>query len=420
MAVRWAAYCLFFMMLFVPTAYQAIKAGLLGLVLAGVAGGTLVSGRIPLDRRLLLAALAFAALGCGFVMRGLALGAPGALQMFNVYVTWPLVYMVLVAGAADAGVLRGLMRVIVTSANAIAIYSIIYVLWSAGYWPDGLYYAFDLGQAIGFYGAYVEFNLYAISSLLFITPFLVAALFVFSPTDAPVTRCTLWISLTLNLATVLLTGRRALLLLLPLAPLLALAFRSWLTPSSKHQSRRLVMRVLMGASALAAILGAAIASFGALAPGAFVSMFATGFQFNSDPVAMLRRDQFMALITGWLAHPFLGSGHGAPAPGMIRSIDTPWAYELSYVALLYHAGVVGLAAYALGVGWIGFMSYRIARRGWPHAPSMVATLVGSTSFLIANATNPYLEKYDYIWVIFLPVAFINCYLVNRGTSRHAR
>jgi hypothetical protein len=164
---------------------------------------------------------------------------------------------------------------------------------------------------------------------------------------------------------------------------------------------------------------AAIGAAGALVPGGFVEMVASGFRFNSDPVAMSRRDQLMALLNGWAEHPLLGSGHGAPAPGVIRSVAMPWAYELSYVALLYHTGAVGFAVYALGAAWIGVMCHRIARSGWPDAPSLMAVFVGSTSFVIANATNPYLEKYDYIWIIFLPLAFINSYLVNRSHTAHA-
>ena len=128
--------------------------------------------------------------------------------------------------------------------------------------------------------------------------------------------------------------------------------------------------------------------------------------------------ELLALIEGWSAQPFLGSGHGAPAPGIIRSDTTPWAYELSYVSLLYHTGVIGTLLYSAGVAWIGYMSYRIARRGWSEAPAMVATLVGTSSFLVANATNPYLEKYDYLWVIFLPLAFVNCYLTSQRPVAH--
>jgi hypothetical protein len=35
--------------------------------------------------------------------------------------------------------------------------------------------------------------------------------------------------------------------------------------------------------------------------------------------------------------------------------------------------------------------------------------------LIGNATNPYLEKFDYIWVIFLPVALINFWLLGQNS-----
>ena len=34
-------------------------------------------------------------------------------------------------------------------------------------------------------------------------------------------------------------------------------------------------------------------------------------------------------------------------------------------------------------------------------------LAGFLSFMIANATNPYLAKFDYMWVMFIPVAMMN-------------
>lgn len=416
-AVRGVGYALFFAMLFVPVTYRSLKGGLLALTLAGIVGTALVTGRVLLDRRVLLMALGFAAIGVFFVLRGYVEGAPGALQMFNVYVTWPLVYTTLIAGAAHRGVLRGLMRVLVWAALAVSAYSISYVLWAAGYWPDALYVAIDQGQAIGFYGSYVEFGLYSTSTLLFTMPFLVGALFVFPSAGAPMSRRVLWLALALNLVTVLLAGRRALLVLVPLAPALALFYRSWLTPVRKRDSRRLVTRALAGAVVLALALGTAITAVGGIAPSGFGEMVGTGFQFDTDPVAMLRRDQFTALLDGWRNQPLLGTGHGMPAE-VIRSIETPWSYELSYVALLFHTGLVGTTAYAAGVAWMAGMAYLIARRGWPEAPSMVATLVGTSSFLVANATNPYLEKYDYLWVIFLPIAFVNSYLAHQTRPGH--
>lgn len=412
-ALRAAGYILFFLMLFVPTTYQPIKATLLALVTGGILVAGIVNARFPLAPGIAMGALGFSAFGLVSVYAGVLAGAPGALAMANVYVTWPLVYTLLVAGAGYDGVLRSLSRVLVLSAAAISAYSIIYVLWEAGWWPDALYYAVDQGQAIGFHGTYIEFNLYSISSLLFLVPYLVGALFVYSREAAPVSRPLLWATAVVSLTTVLLTGRRALLVLVPMAPMFALMFRAWLTPAFKRSSRRMVRRAWWAALALGVGLVVLVTAFGALAPAGFADMVASGFRFNTDPVAMTRRGQFLALLAGWMDQPLFGSGHGAPAPGVIRSTETPWSYELTYVALLYHTGLVGAALYGAGVAWIFLASRRIARAGWPEAPSLIAVLVGTASFLVANATNPYLEKYDYIWVLFLPIAFINRWMVER-------
>lgn len=38
---------------------------------------------------------------------------------------------------------------------------------------------------------------------------------------------------------------------------------------------------------------------------------------------------------------------------------------------------------------------------------MIVLLVGMTGFLIANVTNPYFGSFDFMWTIFLPIAYIN-------------
>ncbi len=109
---------------------------------------------------------------------------------------------------------------------------------------------------------------------------------------------------------------------------------------------------------------------------------------------------------------------GASALGPLRSVEMPWAYELSYAALLFHTGIIGFLIYSSGVICIFWMGLKIMRSGHWLGIYMLPVLVGTTCFLIANATNPYLEKFDYIWVIFLPVALINIWLLNKGKSCH--
>jgi hypothetical protein len=160
-----------------------------------------------------------------------------------------------------------------------------------------------------------------------------------------------------------------------------------------------------------------------VAPGTLSAKVAEGFDVTStEPGPSTRVDQFHYLIAGWEQSPLFGSGYGAVVPGFrprpdvllgIRlGITQPWSYELSYIALLYHTGLCGLGLYAAGVVWIFFTGWRIIRSGHPLALRLIPVLVGTACFLIANATNPYLEKYDYMWVIFLPLAYVNLWLLR--------
>jgi O-antigen ligase len=310
--------------------------------------------------------------------------------------------------------LDGLLRTLTLAAAAIGLYGLSYILHAVGWLPGFLYLPLNQGQGIGLYQGYVELNLYSLSSLLFMVPFLTGALLIWSPAvNAPVSRRALWAALAPAVLLVLLSGRRALLLVVALAPLIALALRAFLPAAERRGQRRLVVRfAIVGAAALVALLVYLQLNYG-LTVTSLWHMFTEGFQFTRDVSASARRQQFYALLQGWADAPLLGAGHGASAPGSLRSADQPWAYELSYLALLFHTGLVGFLAYAAGVAWIFWMGVRMIRAGGPDGSRVLPILTGLTCFLIGNATNPYLEKYDLMWVIFLPVAFINSWLLRQ-------
>lgn len=96
----------------------------------------------------------------------------------------------------------------------------------------------------------------------------------------------------------------------------------------------------------------------------------------------------------------------------IRSVEQPWAYELFYVALLYQTGMLCFIIYMFAIMWIFWYSLRIIKSDVYMGLYLIPILVGVICFLIANATNLYLAKYDYMWIIFLPIDFINYWLLN--------
>ncbi len=142
-----------------------------------------------------------------------------------------------------------------------------------------------------------------------------------------------------------------------------------------------------------------------------------GFQFKSDYSANAGSEQFFALVDGWVNSPIFGAGLGAVAEGSIRSDEMPWAYELYFISVLFQTGLAGFLAYAFGIGWIIFYGLRIIRRDPLLRLYMIPALVGMLCFLIASNTNPYLAKFDYLWVVFLPVAMINYYLLKESSAQ---
>jgi O-antigen ligase len=399
-----------------PTAYLALKAPLLAVLLAAVAARELTRGRIGLDRAVLHRLVCFCTVGAVLVLIGVLRGRPGALSLLPVYVVWPAVYCLLAAGATRTVDLRRVVGTLVVAALLIEAYACSYLLWARGILPPALYLPLDLGQEVGFYGGYVEFNLYSITSLVFLVPFLIGLLIV-TPRDerVPLGRPLVALAALLGIAVVLLSGRRALWLVVAGSPVVALLLRRELP---RHATAVPVRVLAAGAGVAVAAAYAGLVATGALDLSRLRLALSDAFDFSSSEGQARGPSQLVALLSGWADEPFFGAGLGAVAPGVVRSLDQPWAYELSYAALLFHVGVVGLAVYAYGAVWTARQCRRVLRDGGPLAAPLAAVLVGTVCFLVANGTNPYLQKFDSLWVLFLPIAFVNAWRLA-SSRRHA-
>ncbi len=405
---------LFFLLLFVPTTYQPLKAGLIALILASIGIGALRSNRLAVHPSLGAWTLFSVTVSLFFMLRGLMHDAPGAVRVGTVYAMWPIVHMLFLHGLARRRMLWGATFIMLLASIFIGVYAVIYVLNVLGWVPPALYVPIDQGQAIGLHEGYVEINLYSLSSLLFLVPFALTCLVVW-PRDVklPVRRGWAWAALICGLVCILISGRRALLLIVGVAPVFILAFMPFMPAPARRASRGTMMQAMIVLTLCAAGFIAYLSVLG-VTLGSLVDMFLEGFEFSRDHAAVLRRQQFWALLSGWSEQPVLGAGHGASAPGVIRSPAMPWAYELSYLALLFHVGIVGFVAYAAGVSWLLWKLVAIVRGGGELSLLALPMMVGMLCFLLGNATNPYLAKFDYMWVIFLPASIVNVWLLERA------
>jgi hypothetical protein len=425
--IRLLGYVLLFLLAVYPMvpALLPVKATLLSIVLVAVCILTFTTLQLGLHSSVVIWTGLLSALGFVFVMEGLVAGMPGASAQVGVYAIWPIVYLLLIAGVRSEQTLVGLTRTLVISTSCIALFSVIYMLIATNVLPENSY--FDLlsfnwkSELISLHEGYIAMQYPGLNSLPFLVPFSLAVLVTCGgyKQEALISPVWAWTALGAGLEAVLLSGRRGLLVVTMLAPLGILVFSSFQPTEEKRLHRKYLVRVVTtGILALIVSMFSLNALSGISLSGLYERL-SVGFDFTpntDDNGANERRRQFHALAAGWMENPIFGAGHGAPAYGSVRSELQPWSYELSYMALLYQTGIVGIAVYAAGICWIFWMGVRVIRAGGRLSALMLACLTGMSSMLIANATNPYMDYFDAMWVIFFPLAVINLSLLR---SSHA-
>jgi hypothetical protein len=422
----WPACFLFFLMLVFPMAinFLYLKAALFAFLLVLV----VIQGvrRVHLHPRIVAWTVVISAASVIFGLRGLLLGAPGALKCIEVYALWPLVYLVLLSGIRSIRAFQSLEKTLVFSTAFIALFLVVYLSSELHVIPEvpGLHSLFSSNElesglflSATFKDGHIELGFTGIASYFFLVPFLVAALMDrwlnFSGTWAG--KFSLIGALLLSVTVVILSGRRALQLVTILAPLMTMIAGLFCPKNERLLLVRSFGRIML------LMLGVPILSLWFFNSAQLVTAeglserFSAGFDFsasNRSDSAVGRIDQYLALVDGWEQAPFIGNGLGAAAHRSIRQDEMPWIYELSYVDLLFQTGLLGLIIYSWGIAWIYWYGIKIVKAGGEGCRFMLPALVGLTGLLIANGTNPYLARFDGIWVIFLPLAFINHWLLT--------
>jgi hypothetical protein len=393
-----------------------VKGALFGTLLVVILLEFFLNGRSRLASGVVLWTLCLATVSTFFVLEGLLARAPGAGAVITVYILWPLTFTLWIAGLAQSHFLVVLDRTAVIATLFIGVYGCLYLLTSLGILPDnGFVASLSLGwenEAFGPKEGYTEMAFAGMNSLAFLLPYVVASIAIRIPSERKqrVWNAVMWLACISGCAIVLTAGRRALMLLTVLSPGLVVFFRSFQPEAEKRLNRRSIVRlsaVLLTGSVILLIVVGMIYEFSA---SSLLNRFISGFDIGAQATGeseLARYEQLGALWRGWLQHPILGSGHGSGTLASIRSDTMPWAYELSYLALLFQTGIAGFAAYLAGVLWMLSQGIKIIREGGPLGRIMLPMLVGFSGLLIANATNPYLLRFDGMWMFFLPLAVIN-------------
>lgn len=387
--------------LFVPTSYVAIKSAFMALALILVFILALAS-KIQWSKATLVAVIVVSTLGLLNSLHGLINFNPGAWRVLTVMAAWPLIYGIF-SGLLNQGLsVKYLSKTFMCALVMIIVYSYLFLGNMAGFVPNWAYFELDQGQLIGFHEGFIEYRLFSISSLLFLMPFFLHRFFL--QFRAKELRFSSWLILVSGLLLCVLTGRRAVQLIIVLVPAIVLCTNFLATPdfSCLRYRLRIPFKVMVGTGVTLVVLALVVSQMN-VKLDILWQQFWDGFQFGEDhSSASERTGQFQALMTAWCdGNYLLGAGNGA-VTDYVRSEDMPWAYELTYVYLLFSTGIVGVMLYT---GWFAWGMLRV-RSALIQRQDMVKQILpmmtGVIGLGIGAASNPYFGKFDYLWIIMLP------------------
>jgi hypothetical protein len=108
--------------------------------------------------------------------------------------------------------------------------------------------------------------------------------------------------------------------------------------------------------------------------------------------------QLISLVNMWQENIFFGHGLGAHTD-FIRNVQKPSSYELFYFSLLNQIGIIGLLYLV-----IYFKKFILFKTQNLFTKSVQ---FGIIAVLFSSFTNPYFDRFDFLFIIFIPLILMN-------------
>ncbi len=314
----------------------------------------------------------------------------------RLYVGWSVAFFILytlLRAAPSLDIMHKSMviaGVLIPIINFVALYD---QLTGGGLISEGIRQELDMEVGLGV--GYFQFNSVNISTMFLITPFLLSLQFR-SDAGKPNSRLAK-LALVLSLVLVVLSGRRALWVVVGLTPC-AILLLSKLTGSYgliKARGRRVLL-----AWAVVAVVGLGtilIIPEGAVDAESGGSLNRLKQAFSSEDERTIQKPY---LIDGFLKSPLFGSGFGATA-SYLRSDIRPWRYELTYYQMLFNLGIVGVTVLGVLFSLYFVRVIRLLREFKGGSTVPLALLVAYCSLFLGAYSDPYFGGFDSLFFVGL-------------------
>ena len=405
---KFIIYIFFLSFIIYPFTYYEFKIPVLAWFILTIMVKIILKSKIDLTINVFGLFFIYVFTGCFYIFYGILLqqNHPESLPfLIALYVAYPVIYFFILSGIPKK-------KYIINVSEKIFSYGIVgvsIVLILAYYnknfgLPDFLKFTIesiwvDLRTTKGV----VKTNYNGISSLLFLFPFLFTRLIIRDSDEEE--RAFFWriIVLLIGFTGVFLTGRRALIILCLFSIVLAFIFKYFAENRNVIKQKHLKIGVVF----LLIIIPIFLVIDKKSISKAISSTISYALNFSVDSSSDSERTkQINSFFSYIVKKPVLGYGHGAYMKEVIRSEEKPWRYEITYLDIIFHTGIIGLILYAIGPIWIFISLLLIAQKRPRYRSHSFALINALLCVLIAFGTNPYLNALDIQWVIYYPILFI--------------
>lgn len=381
------------LILFAPMVLKSIKIiPIMGLIFISFIM-VVVNMKIPVHYKVFFWVLSYIAFNFIFLIRGTIDNSDVFIQLLPVNVIWPLLYMFVLIIPSSGMKKVDFTKVFMIATVLIELFILGVYLNFTNRLPDFQWLDLQLGQVINYNFGYINFFTPSITSLFFLLPYIVSRLLI-NPKNKRTSA--FYISLlVVGIVLSIIIGRRALIAVVGASPFISF-FWSKIAKDKKTKAFKII---------LIAIVMCITLLF-------FMSKVDIGLRLQNLDTKLIqdgtsvREEQFDSLIDGWKKVPVFGTGLGVNAK-VVRSLTVPGMYELSYVAILFHTGIIGMTIYLYMILWLVRKLTLSVKNNKERADYVIPFLTGFTSLMLAEATNPYISSFDGMWVIFFALAIIN-------------
>ena len=339
-----------------------------------------------------------------------------AIKVIPVNIIWPIIYFFITIMVVSKNSIISIYKTYILSMILFGLYSTLFIVTSMELIPNIDFLYITQYSSFNVQGFIPSFFLPSITGMIYLIPFLISGFILWSYNNICNFNIKIILYTILLVAFILIFAtRRIIWIEIFISPFLTIFLYNIINKNNKFIISR-KYKIIFFKIVLYFI--SIITIFSIFYFDNFIDSFYNSNAYNSlifqDEGTDLRWDQLYCLLKHWSDSPFIGFGYGASAVECQRSELFPWMFELAYIALLFHIGVLGFIWYFLLIFYIFYLGIRVSRANKDSCFFIIPSLVGLACFLFANSTNTYLEAYDNMWTIFVPVAIINYFQLNKN------